>query len=105
MSLSAPIEAWSAVMATPRRTAVIASAPASSATTPTTRPSRRHGNGWVSRTRPPIRAAGPGRSPAPAPAPGSDVDDLVEVLDEVLDQAVARVGDLCPDPRHQCEER
>src|SRR6187401_1791059 len=101
MSLSDPIEVWRAVIATPRRTAVITSAPASIATTPTTRPSSRHGKGWVSRISAPSRSVGPGRPPWPTPAAGSDVDDLVEVLDQVLDQAVAPVRDLSPDPGHQ----
>ena len=50
-------------------------------------------------------SAGQPATPAPAdpgerPAP-SDVDDLVEVLDQVLDQPFAPVRDLGPDPRHQ----
>src|SRR6187401_729757 len=97
MSLSDPIETWSAVIATPRRTAVIASAPAS-------RPSSRQGNGWVRRTRPPSRSVGPGCRPCPSPAAGSDVDDLVEVLDQVFDQPLAPIRDLCPDPGHEGEQ-
>ena len=54
-SLSDPIDACSAVIAIPRRTAVDGSAPATVATAATTRPSSRDGNGWVRRTRPPAR--------------------------------------------------
>src|SRR6187549_2117628 len=104
MSLSDPIDTWSAVIATPSRTAVVASAPASSATAPATRPSSKQGKGWVRRTRPPIRSIGLGRRPCPSPAAGSDVDDLVEVLDQVFDQPLAPIRDLCPDPGHEGEQ-
>src|SRR5205809_4254754 len=78
-SLSDPIDACRAVIATPSRRAIGGSAPATVATAATTRPSSRDGKGWVRRIRPPTRAAA---------GSASDVDDLVEVLDQVLDEAI-----------------
>src|SRR5690349_17712621 len=97
-SLTAPIDAWSSSIATPSRAAVAGSPPATSDTAPATRPSRAEGNGWIRRTTPAARAAGlgPGRS---------DVDELVEVRDEVLDQPCPAVGHLCPDPRDERVQR
>src|SRR6185369_1164859 len=95
-SLSEPIDACRAVIAIPRRTAVDGSAPATVATATTTRPSSRDGNGWVRRIRPPARAAAGGPS---------DVDDLVEVLGQVLDQAVSPIGHLRPDPWNEGVQR
>src|SRR3954464_1245040 len=96
MSLSAPMEAWSAVIETPRATAVLPSPPAIRATAATTTPSSSDGKGCDSRTNPATTAAGPRDR-----ASRSDVDDLVEVLDQVFDQSVTPVGDLCPDPRNE----
>src|ERR1700693_2175363 len=66
-SLSAPLETCRGGIAVPSRTATEVSAPATRATATTTNPSRRDGNGWTSPMRPAAR---------------SDVDELVEVLEE-----------------------
>src|SRR3954467_134515 len=100
MSFRVPIEAWSAVIDTPSAIAVPVSAPAISATAATTMPSSKDGKGCDSRTNPATTAAGP-----PDRAGSSDVDDLVEVLDEVFDQPISSIGDLRPDPGHQGVER
>src|SRR6187200_409506 len=94
MSLTVPIETCSAVIDTPSWTAVGGSAPAMSAMPATTTPSRSDGNGCPSRMTPPTTA----------PAP-SDVDDLVEVLDQVLDEASAAIGELRPYARDERVER
>src|SRR6185503_8026618 len=63
---------------------------------------RNEGNGWLSRKMPNARD---GRVGPPA---GSDVDQLVEVGDEVLDQAPAAVGDQATharDERPQADRR
>jgi hypothetical protein len=49
-------------------------------------PSSTDGKGWVRRTQPRDRAAMRGAR--------SDVDELAEVGDEVIDEAIASVGDL-----------
>src|SRR3954468_13911319 len=89
-SLSAPMANWSAAIDTASLVAVATPPPARSATPKTTIPSRTEGNGWTSRTMPAARAA-----------KGSDVDELVEVLDEVVDQPVAAVRGLAVDPRYE----
>src|SRR5690242_14858057 len=81
-SLRAPIDAWSASMTTATRNEVGRLPPASWARTPVVAATRSVGNGWVSRR---------------SPATRSDVDELREVRDEVVDQAGAAV----PDPRSQ----
>src|SRR5712671_4112569 len=97
MSLIAPIPSWRAVIARPSSNPTRGIAPARIATLPLTTPSRIDGKGWVRRTAPTIRAPMRGR--------GSDVDELAEVGDEVLDQSGATVGDLRADPRDESEER
>src|SRR5918995_6745001 len=94
MSLSAPTEIWSAVIDTPRPSDRTGSAPAATATAATTNPSSSDGNGWTRRTTAAARASGP-----------SDVDELVEVLDQVVDQAFAGIGGVRADPRHQGVQR
>src|SRR3954468_11594682 len=100
MSFRVPIEAWSAVIDRPSAAAVPVSAPAMSATPATTTPSSKDGKGCDSRTNPAATAAGP-----PDRAGRSDVDDLVEVLDEVFTQPISSIGDLRPDPGYQGVER
>ena len=85
MSLSAPIDTWSAVIDSPRLSARAGSAPAAIATAATTTPSSSDGNGWTSRMNAAARARGP-----------SDVDELVEVLDQVVDETLASVGGVGP---------
>src|SRR4051794_622162 len=96
ISLSAPMDACSAVIETPRATAVLPSPPAIRATAATTTPSSSDGKGCDSRTNPATTAAGPRDR-----ASRSDVDDLVEVLDQVFDQSVTPVWDLRAYPRHE----
>src|SRR6187200_1731057 len=91
-SLSAPIEACRAVIDAPRRIATDRSAPATMAAPPTTRPSRTDGNGWTSRRRP-SQAAGP-----------SDVDQLPEVGDEIVDHLLTTLGGGRPDAGHEVEQ-
>jgi hypothetical protein len=62
---------------------VLGGAPARLATLPLTMPSRIDGNGWVRRIAATIRAPRLGRV--------SDVDELAEVGDEVLDQPLPTV--------------
>src|SRR6478672_12067450 len=100
-SLTVPIPSWRSVIASPIRSATSGAPPATRAIAPLTRPSRIEGNGCPRRSHPttrwPVRGRG-GDGP-------SDVDELVEVRDEVLDQALAAVLHLRPDPRHEHIER
>src|SRR6185436_2308812 len=96
-SLTAPIPSWRAVIATPSRIASGSAPPARRATAPVTRPSRMDGNGWVRRIAATNRAQGFGRA--------SDVDELAEVRDQVLDEPCAAVGHLRPDAGNEGMER
>src|SRR6185369_14318159 len=77
------------VIATPMRVATSAVPPATVATPPLTSPSSTDGKGWVRRTQP--------RARDPTVGAESDVDELAEVRDEVLDEPIAAVGDLRAD--------
>jgi len=92
--LTAPIPSWRTVIATPIRAASSRGAPATAATPPLTMPSRTDGKGWVSRTHP-ASQSGAGRRLSGG---GSDVDELGEVRDEVVDQPLATVRHLRSDP-------
>src|SRR4029079_14431651 len=94
MSIRAPMANWSDIIDSPSSAEVARSPPATRATAETTRPSRTDGNGWTSRTSPATRAARP-----------SDVDELVEVLDEVVDEAIAPVRRFPADTRHEGIQR
>src|SRR4051794_32954523 len=96
-SFVVPMPSWRRVIDTARTTIRSAAAPAMAATAPTTIPSRTDGNGCVSRIQPTSRR--------PTPVRPSDVDELGEVLDQVLDEAIAPVGDLRADPRDERELR
>src|SRR5258708_32367200 len=85
-SLAVPIPSCRRVIASPIRNATSAGPPASAATAPLTMPSSTDGKGCVRRTQPRDRAAKPGAR--------SDVDELAEIRDEVIDEALAPVGDL-----------
>src|SRR6185503_14352777 len=93
-SFNAPIDACRTVIETPSWSAAAGAAPATVATVDTTRPSRIDGKGWVSRTTAAIRARRP-----------SDVDELVEVLDQVVDEPLPAVGGLGADARDQGVQR
>src|SRR5687767_14204675 len=97
-SLAAPIPNWSSVIETPRTSAAASVPPATSATAATTAPSSSDGNGWTSRTSP------RSRSPDAGPGP-SDVDELGEARNQVLDQSRPTIGDLRAAPRHEREQR
>src|SRR3954449_8268818 len=100
MSFSAPIDAWSRVIPSPSWRARAGPAPAIAAIATVAIPSSTDGNGCVRRTRPAAR------SRVVKPACGrSDVDQLVEVLDEVVDQPVAPVRHLAPDAGHERVQR
>src|SRR6185503_15564037 len=89
-SFRAPIDACRAVIETPSWNATPSAAPATAATANTTRPSRIDGKGWISRTTAAMRAERP-----------SDVDELVEVLDQVVDEPLPAVRGLGADARNQ----
>src|SRR5579862_646227 len=98
-SFKAPIEACRQNMAAPRRSARSSPAPARRTSPPVSRASSSDGKGWISRITPAAR------EPAWATWPGrSDVDEVLEVLDEVLDDPVATVGGLPADPRDERPE-
>src|SRR4051794_3961769 len=106
-SLTVPMANWSDAMDTPSRKASALVPPATMTTTATTTPSRIDGKGWTSRAKPDSRARTVACASLRAGRVGrpSDVDELVEVGDEVLDQALAAVGDLGADAGHECPER
>src|SRR5689334_10526511 len=93
-SLRAPIANWSAAIESPRRIEVSAPPPATNAVPATTRPSRIEGNGWTSRN-----------SAAARRGERSDVNELVEVLDQIVDQSFSTVLGLGADARNQGVER
>src|SRR4029077_18055604 len=99
-SLRIPIEACRAALSTPGRTPRGTSPAATRAIAAGAMPSSSDGNGCVSRTHPARR---PARDPSPGRgAPGaSDVDDLLEVLDQVFDEPVPAVLDLGVDARDE----
>src|SRR5687768_11539429 len=99
-SLSAPIEHWIASMASPRRAVVGTEASASVAIPAVADALSSDGNGWTSRTRPRRRCREPSRG---GRAP-SDVHELLEVRDEVLDQTGAAVGDEAAHARNERPE-
>src|SRR5262245_14197379 len=109
-SLKAPIDTWSASIASPSRRASPTVPPARSARAVVARPLSAEGNGWPSWTRPRMRSSAVTGSPArgwtgPSPGTGaSDVDELVEVLDEVVDEPAASVGDARSDARDEREQ-
>jgi hypothetical protein len=96
MSLTVPIPSWRGVIARPIRTVSSRDAPAIAAIAPLTSPSRTDGNGWARRIQPSDRVA--------TVRGGSDVDELAEVRDEVLDEALAAIGDLRADARDEREQ-
>src|SRR4051812_19685699 len=84
-SFRAPMDTWRPSMATARRPATATFPAAASARSPVVAATRSEGNGWASRMRPATRP--------------SDVDELAEVRDEVVDQSVAAVRDARAQPR------
>src|SRR2546423_14407277 len=85
-SLTAPIDACSNNIETASRRAVAGPAPASIATPPVAAAFMSDGKAWLRRTSPIAVRIGPGLRAA------SDVDELAEVGDEVLDEPAATVG-------------
>src|SRR5215212_1925218 len=97
-SLRAPMDACIASIESASRPAVAGSAPATVAMAAVAREFKSDGKGWTRRMIPATRASAGSREGAGRP---SDVDELVEVRDEVLDQAGAAVRDQTSKPRHE----
>src|SRR5258706_11073054 len=88
-SFRAPIDTCRPSIAAPRRAAIGADPETRRAIAPVARATTSDGNGWVRRSSPTIR---------------SDVHELREVRDEVVDQAAAAIVDASAEAGHEGEE-
>src|SRR3990172_635279 len=86
-------------MAAARRSAISGVPPATSAIASTTAPLRSDGNGWVSRIRAPAAPSRVGGLDA------SDVNELVEVGDEVIDEPLPAIGRARAQARNERVQR
>src|SRR6476619_4485655 len=94
-SFTAPIDSCMHNMDRPSRDAVTASPPATTAIPAVATAFKRDGNAWLRRTSPTARRSAPGQEA------GSDVDQLVEVCNQVVDQPATAVGHEPADARYQ----
>src|SRR3990172_10106549 len=86
-------------MAAARRSAISGVPPATSAIASTTAPLRSDGNGWVSRIRAPAAPSRVGGRNA------TDVNELVEVGDEVIDKPLTAIGRARAQARNERVQR
>src|SRR6478672_1325467 len=94
-SFTAPIDNCMHSMDRPSRDAVTGLAPATTAMPAVATAFKRDGKAWLRRISPTARRSAPGQEA------GSDVDQLVEVRDQVVDQPAAAVGHEPADARYQ----